>query len=90
MDKISKFSRLAQRSTTVNQVFSSLKIFNYEIFKSKYFRFLARNKNILNLPTYIVECRIILHCEGCQRCNPCYGIRKYCATMKYRIKDAPG
>ena len=36
--------------------FSSLKIFNYEIFKSKYFRFLARNENIF--------IRTNLHCRN--------------------------
>ena len=38
----------------------SLRIFNYEIFKSKYYRFLARNGNIFKRnykQTYIVEYR---------------------------------
>ena len=38
--------KIMTRPHIVNQLFPSLKIFNYEIFKSKYFRFLAWNENI--------------------------------------------
>ena len=46
------------QTCTVNRVFSSLKIFNYEIFKSNIFIFYPETKiflYVINLRTYIVE-----------------------------------
>ena len=46
--------------------------------------------NAINLQTYIVEHKNYTELQrfrDCQRHNPHYGIRRYCVTMKYRIKD---